>query len=144
MDGRRHCRDLPGAALYPAPVPYRKAENGGGWQRYAAGARPYCRSLSGIHHHQNTGGGPISRVVVADPEGHTVELSKNLSLPVGATLKINMEPPIGAEIISGGAAANALKYAVRFDPLRLKAPGRLAVTLSGQALVTATARGCMV
>lgn len=93
---------------------------------------------------QNTGGGPISRVVVADPEGHTVELSKNLSLPVGATLKINMEPPIGAEIISGGAAANALKYAVRFDPLRLKAPGRLAVTLSGQALVTATARGCMV
>lgn len=92
---------------------------------------------------KNTGSSPITRVVVADPAGHTVELSKNLSLAVGATLSLNMEPPIEATIINGSSVANALPHAVKFDQLQLTEPGNLTVTLSGPALVTATAWGCL-
>lgn len=93
---------------------------------------------------KNTGSSPITSVVVADPDGRTVELSKNLSLAAGATLQLNMEPPIGATITSGSSVTNALPHAVKFDQLQLKEPDYLTVTLSGPALVTATAWGCLV
>lgn len=92
---------------------------------------------------KNTGSSAITSIKITDPNGKTVELAKGMSLAVGATLTLNMEPPIGAEISTGTASTNALRYAVRFDQLTLQEPDYLTFVMDGPALVTATAWGCL-
>lgn len=91
----------------------------------------------------NTGSTAITGVRISDPDGHSVTLSKGMSLAAGDVLKIDMEPPIGATIISGETTTSALRYAEVFDQLTLREPDYLTVTLTGgSAWVTATAWGC--
>lgn len=89
----------------------------------------------------NKGSAAITAVKVSAPNGNTVGLGKGMKLLPGETLDINMEPPIGATISGGSATVNALRYALRFDPLELSGPGSLTITTDGKAAVVATARG---
>lgn len=91
----------------------------------------------------NTGSKAITNVKVTTAAGKAVELAKGMQLAVGAVLRLDMEPPIGATITAGGVAANALRYAVKFDPLTVSGPEYLTIKVDGPATVVATARGCM-
>lgn len=85
----------------------------------------------------NKGSAAITTIKVQTPTGRAVELGKGMALQPGETLEINMEPPIGAAI----GNVNALRYALRFDPLELSGPGNLTITTDGKAAVVATTRG---
>lgn len=92
---------------------------------------------------KNTGEAPITSIRISSRSGHVVELAKGMALAVGSTLRLIMEPPIGAVIEdSAENQANALRYALRFDPLTVSGPEALTIVTDGRVEVTATARGC--
>ena len=76
---------------------------------------------------------------------HEVSLNR-MSVAHGSVLRVNMQPPIGAEIESSAGIINALPYADRFNYLRGKGHVRAKVVLTynasgGTVAVTMTGRG---
>ena len=89
-----------------------------------------------------TATGAIHSVRVETPEGKAVALAKGMALASGDVLEINMEAPIGATITSGSTKVSALRYATRFDWLKITDSKPLTITTDGPANAVARARGC--
>lgn len=89
-----------------------------------------------------TATGAISSVRVETPEGKAAAFGRGMALASGDVLEINMDPPIGATITSGGTQSNALRYATRLDWLKITDSKPLIITTDGPANVVARARGC--